>query len=115
MLIVISYIFLGVIVRSKTIAIRAVQYCCMLMQPSKRKNLQVLVKLMVKLAHNKVLVLSDTLPTQELVSVSDKLDNVLYSYFAFYPGVSDFPTLSYFSLSSLLADAVLEELVIWMS
>ncbi|XP_032237571.1 DEP domain-containing protein 1B isoform X2 [Nematostella vectensis] len=55
------------IVRCKMTALKSMQYCCLLLQPHMRRNLQVLIKFMVKLAQNTNISLSSTLPTRELV------------------------------------------------
>ena len=55
----------------KLTAVRSLQYCCLFLQPFSRHVLQVLVRFIVRLSSNHSIVLSDDLPTRELVRVLD--------------------------------------------
>ena len=69
----------GFIRECKLTALRSLQYCCLLIQPYSRHLLQVLVKFIVRLSNNHSIVLSDDLPTRELVrgTVSDTVTTTM--------------------------------------
>lgn len=55
--------------KCKLTAMRSLQYCCLLIPVKNRELLQVLLKFMVRLLDNHAILLSNDLPTKEMVSV----------------------------------------------